>query len=302
MNYLLNVGPTAEGVVPEPSAERLRAIGAWMAVNGQAIYGTTGSPFPYEHDGLRMTCKPGRLFLHLLQPPEGALVVHGLRSRVTGAGVLGLDAPVDVAQDRTEAGEIDRLALTLPDLSAVEHVPVVALSIDGDAEADELTVQQPDDAIHLHAHLADVSLGPDSTLEILSNGLTAGWMDTESALSWKVRVCRPGTFAVSAIAAPVHDTEEVTPHGVEVSVGGSHSEGRTAEGTLSDTERAATPRSQYFPEFSTPIGHLTVEEPGVHTFTLRAIRIIPGTLDGVTVFGATMRPGTYRHGCRHVSP
>ena len=61
-------------------------------------------------------------------------------------------------------------------------------------------------------------------------------------------------------------------------------------GTLSDAERAATPRSQYFPEFSTRIGHLTVDEPGVHTFTLRAIRIIPGTLDGVTVFGATLRP------------
>ena len=99
-----------------------------------------------------------------------------------------------------------------------------------------------------------------------------------------------GAFTVSVIAAPVHDTEEVTPHGVEVSVGGSHGEGRTAEGTLSDDERAATPRSQYFPEFTTPIGHVTVEEPGVHTFTLRAIRIIPGTLDGVTVFGATLRP------------
>ena len=289
VNYLLNVGPTAEGVIPEPSAERLRAIGAWMAVNGQAIYGTAGSPFPYEHDGLRMTCKPGRLYLHLLRTPDGPLVVHGLRSRVTGADVLGLNASVEVAQDRTEAGEVDRLTLTLPDLGATEHVPVVGLSIDGDAKADELTVQQPDGAIHLHAHLADVTLGPDSTLEILSNGLTAGWMDTESVLSWQVRVCRPGTFAVSVIAAPVHDTEEVTPHGVEVSVGGSHGEGRTTEGTLSDDERGATPRSQYFPEFTTPIGHVTVEEPGVHTFTLRAIRIIPGTLDGVTVFGATLR-------------
>ena len=79
-----------------------------------------------------------------------------------------------------------------------------------------------------------------------------------------------------------------------MSVGGSHGEGRTArrtaQGTLSDAERAATPRSQYFPEFSTPIGHLTVDQPGVHTFRLRAIRIILGTLDGVTVFGATLRP------------
>ncbi|MGH9825809.1 MAG: alpha-L-fucosidase, partial [Blastocatellia bacterium] len=39
-NYLLNVGPTAEGVIPEPSVERLAAVGKWMKVNGDAIYGT----------------------------------------------------------------------------------------------------------------------------------------------------------------------------------------------------------------------------------------------------------------------
>ena len=45
-NYLLNVGPTAEGLIPEPSVERLEEIGKWMEVNGEAIYGTQASPFP----------------------------------------------------------------------------------------------------------------------------------------------------------------------------------------------------------------------------------------------------------------
>jgi alpha-L-fucosidase len=44
-NYLLNVGPTSEGLIPEPSVERLQAIGRWMKVNGEAIYGTSASPF-----------------------------------------------------------------------------------------------------------------------------------------------------------------------------------------------------------------------------------------------------------------
>jgi alpha-L-fucosidase len=39
-NFLLNVGPTAEGVIPKASVARLREIGAWLKVNGEAIYGT----------------------------------------------------------------------------------------------------------------------------------------------------------------------------------------------------------------------------------------------------------------------
>ncbi len=44
-NYLLNVGPTGEGLIPESSLERLAAIGKWMDLNHEAIYGTSASPF-----------------------------------------------------------------------------------------------------------------------------------------------------------------------------------------------------------------------------------------------------------------
>jgi len=39
-NYLLNVGPTAEGLIPPTSVQRLQQMGKWMDVNGQALYGT----------------------------------------------------------------------------------------------------------------------------------------------------------------------------------------------------------------------------------------------------------------------
>ncbi len=38
-NFLLNVGPTAEGIIPPPSVERLREVGQWMQINGEALYG-----------------------------------------------------------------------------------------------------------------------------------------------------------------------------------------------------------------------------------------------------------------------
>ena len=284
VNYLLNVGPTAQGVIPEPSAERLRAIGAWMRTNGEAIYGTGGSPFPYEHDGLRMTVKPGRLFLHLLQP-AATLVIHGLRSQVTGARLLGSAAAVRYAQDRTAAGAVDRLRLELPDLSGCDPVAVVALDLAGEAAADALTVQQPDGAIHLHAHLANVDKPADSSLELLSNGLTAGWLDTGGELSWQAKVFQAGSFEVAVISAPIHGTTEVSEHHLEVTCGDG-----AAAGPLRGDCALDTPRSQYFPEYSTVVGRIIIDAPGTHTFALRATRVVAGTPDGVTVFGATLRP------------
>ena len=75
-NYLLNVGPTAEGLIPPPSVERLAAIGAWMKVNGESIYGTTASPFPNQLEFGRATSKPGRTYLHVFDwPADGNLRV-----------------------------------------------------------------------------------------------------------------------------------------------------------------------------------------------------------------------------------
>src|SRR4051794_20104831 len=47
-NYLLNVGPTAEGVIPQASQDTLRTVGRWLRVNGDAVYGAGHSPFGQE--------------------------------------------------------------------------------------------------------------------------------------------------------------------------------------------------------------------------------------------------------------
>jgi alpha-L-fucosidase len=80
-NFLLNVGPTAEGLFPPESVERLAAIGRWMDVNGESIYGTTASLFEKLEWG-RSTTKADRLYLHVFDwPQNGKLNVPGLLSQ-----------------------------------------------------------------------------------------------------------------------------------------------------------------------------------------------------------------------------
>ena len=92
-NYLLNVGPTAEGLIPEPSVQRLREIGAWMKVNGEAIYGTSASPISGLTWG-RCTRKVREdattLYLHVFDwPADGRLLVPGIEGPVARAYLLG---------------------------------------------------------------------------------------------------------------------------------------------------------------------------------------------------------------------
>jgi len=80
-NYLLNVGPMADGIIPERSAEILREVGRWLRDNGEAVYGAGRTPFGEELGGTfadikgrdgrpvwgqraewRCTTKPGRLY------------------------------------------------------------------------------------------------------------------------------------------------------------------------------------------------------------------------------------------------
>jgi len=85
-NYLLNVGPTSEGLIPQPSMDRLKAVGAWMKVNGGAIYGTTASPFdslPWGRCTEKINDRDTTLYLHVFNwPSDGKLVVPGLHNQV----------------------------------------------------------------------------------------------------------------------------------------------------------------------------------------------------------------------------
>ncbi|MCD4752868.1 MAG: alpha-L-fucosidase [Anaerolineaceae bacterium] len=86
-NYLLNIGPDAEGGIPQPSVERLLAMGEWLKVNGESIYGCGAGPIQEVGD-LRSTRKKNVLFLHVINLPEDGEIRIKLDEAVACANLL----------------------------------------------------------------------------------------------------------------------------------------------------------------------------------------------------------------------
>lgn len=129
-NYLLNVGPTAEGQIPPASIERLDAIGRWMKVNGESIYGTHASPFEKTPWG-RCTQKKRdggitRLYLHIFDwPAERQLIVPDSAGTPVRAALLDGDKQLDA---NSANGQI---TISLPASPSDPIATVIALDVRG---------------------------------------------------------------------------------------------------------------------------------------------------------------------------
>lgn len=112
-NYLLNVGPDAQGVVPPECLAVLNEVGHYTAENGAAIFGTHPVPvYPYELDWAEMTCRPHRLYLHILKP-RTRIELPNVRFTALSARVLGCGADLPVL-NVPNCEQMPMISLNLP--------------------------------------------------------------------------------------------------------------------------------------------------------------------------------------------
>ena len=200
-NLLLNVGPTAEGLIPDPSVERLKAMGKWMDVNGESIYGTSASPFfklTWGRCTQRVEGEGTILYLHIFQWPEdGVLKVPSIQTQVDEVYFLA-DKDQRLASRFEEGNLLITLPATMPD--PVNTVVVVKTS--GTLEVESNMPSLKEGKIVLPADFADIHNPGYGTHAVLkgsgSNATITNWVDPRVRLEWMFNTDETGMYTVRA--------------------------------------------------------------------------------------------------------
>ena len=119
-NFLLNVGPQPDGQVQPEFQQRLRAIGEWLRLNGDSIYGTTYGPVQGVA-GLRTTANDKSIYLHVFDWPASTLEIADIEGRVLSARLLANGNPLVFRQ--TEG----KLQIDIPPQAPDSNASVIAL-------------------------------------------------------------------------------------------------------------------------------------------------------------------------------
>ena len=132
-NVEFNLGPKADGTLAEFEQERLAAMGAWLKVNGEAIYGVQKSPVGVLPDG-RVTHQPKTrtLYYHVYNwPADGAIDLPGIQNDVASAKLLADGRAVEYSKPSDNV-----IRLKLPAESPDPHASVIAIKYQGDLKAE----------------------------------------------------------------------------------------------------------------------------------------------------------------------
>jgi alpha-L-fucosidase len=128
-NFLLNVGPTSEGLIPSPSVERLKEIGDWLKVNGKAIYGVRQLKNYKEGDDIRYTMSADGKFINafIFSWPQKELNIRQIKpAEGSIIRLVGLDSDL-----KWKYNETNGLTVELPDQANLPCKYVWVLKIEG---------------------------------------------------------------------------------------------------------------------------------------------------------------------------
>jgi len=200
-NYLLNVGPTPEGIIPKEARERLNGIGEWMEVNGEAIHATKASPFSVKPSWGRITSKEDILYFHIYQW-NAFISLIGVKSKVRNVTLL-TDPDRKIAWEQNPCGALgyDKLTLHLPGTPADPNINVVKVQFEKPMQLETRIIEDDSGCIQLPAGLSSLhSYGGHPNAVINITGVVTRWFSVDDWFSWEFMCEHPREYDIEIIA------------------------------------------------------------------------------------------------------
>lgn len=189
VNYMVNIGPKADGTVPQPSVHILDYVGEWMQTHSESIYGTTANPFNDNFPWGYVTQKGNTLYLHLLRrPADGYITLRGMLSPIEEAVVLASGEELIVSDEKL-------CTLTVPDDLDYEQIPVLKLICKEPIRFSDANYMN-EDVISIPVASGDIIPGIKGTLSIAEAGNTWNFHEGTGKLRMKCEVDAPGIYTV----------------------------------------------------------------------------------------------------------
>jgi alpha-L-fucosidase len=191
-NYLLNIGPMADGTIPEPSLATLREVGVWMQANAESVYGTSASPLPEQTWG-RSTVKGNHLYLHVFSwPADGKLRISGLNNQVVAAYAL-----TNRSRPLAVSGVNGTPVIALPPYAPDNRDTVIALELDGPPRVDATIITQGSDAPFELDYVSAITAGKAVKRFNRDGKFHIGkWTGPEDSVTWRVLISQNGEYNV----------------------------------------------------------------------------------------------------------
>ncbi|MEM8521834.1 alpha-L-fucosidase [Flavobacterium sp. PL12] len=248
-NYLLNVGPMASGLMPAEPVKNLKIAGSWLKENGESVYNTTPSPFPWNYNWGYVTQKPNKIYLNVFNwPKNNTIELNGIISSIDKIHVLGNSKNIKFKQD----GRF--LTLDLAGVSKKEFAtPIVVEYKDAELKIDRNLSQNKENNISL-------------------DRITSSYMKDEAISSWQFKVHTPGKFKIRIVSNEKGNHSKPVWTGSE-QTGSIQVAGKIIPVSLKRDTEMINPTLFFYKEIGSNAGEIELLKAGTYTLQLKGFKI-----------------------------
>lgn len=247
-NYMINIGPTSDGTFPQESSVMLKSVGNWLQKNGEAVYGTSKSPFPWNYEWGYVTQKQNRLFLNVMEWPENGMIqLNGVLSKVKNVYLLDGKNQIPYEQEKRF------LTINLSDLKADDLATTLVVEYEGKLEISSVISQGLE---------GDISL----------DRITASYDSSHKLTTWKFEIQNPGIFRVKIVSNEKgsHNHPDWSGSAQE---GAIQSAEQILPVKLSRDKEMIDPSLFFYKKIISNVGELKFIKPGVYSLQLKDFEI-----------------------------